>query len=415
MTFTVINQFVIVTQETIWIVNLPRYYSPNIWNEDYLIYCTISGTPLTCTRSPYTPYQVVVSASPRMIEVGETYSITLYGVPCPRATYLNGNNMFVTENIFFAMATSATATSYSDYSELFVSNTIISPLTAVGYGAITLQGVSSSNMFVYQTTFFTINLTSTVDIGAGNWIYVTFPKEFNNFNNIPVTVQTQFSTTDFEVSASSTVINFRIGYKLNTLNIPAGTQFQIMITSLLTPKTTTTINMNSLRVMVASLDRLSTIASSLESRNQLGTLTFQPNSLHLVVNNYNPIQITAGTYCTPIKISSSDNLTFQTNMMITFSSTQLSFLSNPTYMYIGSSFSSFIIGAGQNLIPTTYSFNMVKKETSISAYYSTLSEYAVSVNSVPITVNFPTTITVPIGGCSIPALIQLANPPYSSL
>jgi len=134
-----------------------------------------------------------------------------------------------------------------------------------------------------------------------------------------------------------------------------------MITSLLTPQIPSTINMNSMRVLIASSDRLSTLATSIESRNQLGTLTFLPNSLHLVVNNYNMIHLTAGTYSNPISIVSSDNSTFLTNMMITFSSTQVSFNSNPTYLYLGNTGSSFTIGASQNLIPTTYSFNMIKK------------------------------------------------------
>lgn len=114
-----------------------------------------------------------------------------------------------------------------------------------------------------------------------------------------------------------------MGYKLNTLSIPANTVFQVMITSLLTPKQAVTIDMNKLRVMVATTDRSSTIATSLQSRNQLGSLSFVPNSLHLVVNNYNPIQTTAGTYSTPINIKPSDNSTFLTNMMIKFSSLQL--------------------------------------------------------------------------------------------
>ena len=186
-----------------------------------------------------------------------------------------------------------------------------------------------------------------------------------------------------------------------------------MITSLLAPKSAVTIDMNKLRVVVATSDRSSTIATSLQSRNQLGSLTFIPNSLHLVVNNYNPIYVTAGTYSTPIQIKPSDNSTFLTNMMIKFSSAQLVFSPNPLYLYLGNSFSTVIIGAGQNLIPTSYTFNLVKQETSISAYYSTLSEYAVIVNSLPTTISFPSSFTVPLGGCSIPTVISLTNPPYS--
>lgn len=227
-------------------------------------------------------------------------------------------------------------------------------------------------------------------------------------------VQTQYAS-NVEVSSTSTVINTRIGYKLLTLSIPAGTVFQIIITSLLTPTATGTINMNSMKVLISNSDRTTTIATSIQSKNQLSSLTFIPNSLHLVVNNYLPIQITAGTYSTPIMINPSDASTFLTNMMITFSSTQLAFNPNPTYMYLGNSYSSFIIGVNQNLIPTTYTFNLIKKETSISSYYSTLSEYAVSVSSIPISITFPATFTVPIGGCSIPVSVSIANPPYSNI
>jgi hypothetical protein len=269
-------------------------------------------------------------------------------------------------------------------------------------------------MQVYQSTFFTITLTCTAAIPVNSWVFITFPKQFNNFNNIAVIVQTQYGT-NVEVSSSSTVINTRIGFQLLNLTIPASTQFQIIVTSLLTPTTPATINMNSMKVLVSSADRTATVATSIQSKNQLSSLTFITNSLHLVVNNYNHILITAGTYTNAIQISPSDNTTFLTNMMITFSSTKISFNPNPTYMYLGNSYSSFIIGVSSNLVPTTYTFNLIKKETSISAYYSTLSEYAVLVSSIPINITFPAAFNVPVGGCSIPSLVSIANPPYSGL
>jgi hypothetical protein len=280
----------------------------------------INTTPLPCARSQYTPYQMQISRSPLIVSVGSTYTLSVFGIPCPRAAYLNGNALFITENIFLAMSTSAAATSYSDYSQLFVSSAIINPMTAVGYGSIVLTSVTSSNNQVYQSTFFTISLACTVAIPANSWIFVTFPKEFNNFNNIPVIVQTQFGS-NVEVSSTSTVVNTRIGFRLAALSIPASTSFQIIVTSLLTPQQTGTINMNTMRVLVATSDRSATIAASIQSKNQLSSLTFVPNALHLVVNYYQPIQITAGTYSNPILITPSDNTTFLTNMMITFSST----------------------------------------------------------------------------------------------
>jgi hypothetical protein len=138
--FTVINQFVPITQHTVWVVNLPIYYSQPIWNDDYLIYCTISGTPLSCARSTHTPYQIVISNSPLLVAVSgsTTYTISVFGIPCPRATYLNGNSMFATESIFLGMYESSSSTVYADYSNLYLSNTVIDPQNHVGYGWVVL-------------------------------------------------------------------------------------------------------------------------------------------------------------------------------------------------------------------------------------------------------------------------------------
>lgn len=35
------------------------------------------------------------------------------------------------------------------------------------------------------------------------------------------------------------------------------------------------------------------------------------------------------------------------------------------------------------------------------------------ITSVPITINFPASFTVPKGGCSMPVAVQLTNPPHS--
>ena len=142
-----------------------------------------------------------------------------------------------------------------------------------------------------------------------------------------------------------------------------------------------------------------------------------PSSLHLKVNDYNAIYITFGTYSAPIVIKSSDNSPFVTNMQINFKSlfTSMKFIDNPTYLYLGSSSATFQIGIEQNVIPTSYTFDIVKKETSISATYSTLSSYPLMVRSIPVSVAFPTSFTVPIGGCSMPVSIVLSNLPYSNL
>ena len=41
--------------------------------------------------------------------------------------------------------------------------------------------------------------------------------------------------------------------------------------------------------------------------------------------------------------------------------------------------------------------------------------YTVEVTNTPITITVPSTLDVPLGGCSTPQLIELSNPPFSDL
>ena len=184
MTFTVQNQFQPVTEQTIWMINLPRYYSESVWNEDYLIYCTIDTAKLNCQRDPKSPYQIIISESPRIVEVGQTYTLRVLGIPCPRAAYLNGNADYVTESIFIGISENSSSPSYIEYSELSITDTVINPESEPGYGAITVTGISSSNMEVLQSTFFIITMECTIAINSGEWIFITFPEEFDRFNDI---------------------------------------------------------------------------------------------------------------------------------------------------------------------------------------------------------------------------------------
>ena len=39
----------------------------------------------------------------------------------------------------------------------------------------------------------------------------------------------------------------------------------------------------------------------------------------------------------------------------------MQFNTNPTYLYLGSQSTTFQIGVEQNIVPTAYSFNIIKK------------------------------------------------------
>lgn len=116
MQFTVVNQYANIDVNSIWTITFPRYYTPQMWNQNYLIYCLINSSPIICQRSLYTPYQIVLTSSALIIPTGSTYTISIYGIPCPRMTYVTGSSTYLTEGIFFAMSTSTTSTSYAEYS-----------------------------------------------------------------------------------------------------------------------------------------------------------------------------------------------------------------------------------------------------------------------------------------------------------
>lgn len=125
--------------------------------------------------------------------------------------------------------------------------------------------------------------------------------------------------------------------------------------------------------------------------------------------------MTAGTYSLPVKIQPSDFTSFVSNMKITFVSDALAFKTSPTYIYLGEAYSTFSVGADQTLIPTIYAFDIIKTESSISAFYTSLSKYTVDISNVPVQITVPSTIDVPKGGCSVPYEIVLSNLPYSDI
>jgi len=46
--------------------------------------------------------------------------LTVFGLQCPRAAYLNGNAAYVTQSIFFGVSQNSSSPLYIDYSDLFL-------------------------------------------------------------------------------------------------------------------------------------------------------------------------------------------------------------------------------------------------------------------------------------------------------
>ena len=175
---------------------------------------------------------------------------------------------------------------------------------------------------------------------------------------MPLTVEVVQGANDMTYTAD--VYNRRIGFNMSGMSLTANTIFSIKISSLPTPSTTGSVDMNKIRIMATTTDRLGTTAATIQLHNLVRSISFIPSALHIVINNYTTIQVTAGTYSLPILIQPSDFGAFVSNMKISFVSDALGFGGSPAYMYLGDSFGTFSVGADQTLIPTIYAFDIIK-------------------------------------------------------
>jgi hypothetical protein len=161
---------------------------------------------------------------------------------------------------------------------------VFSPQDA-GYGTITSKQITSSNSETFQTTYFTVKLSCTVSITAGQYFYMTFPEGFNNFNDLPL--EGQIKVGAIAKPFTATTVNTKIGFVIPAgVTVAANVDFTIDISSLPTPKSQMTIDMNKIIFFLTPADRLKTLASSLQLHNQVTTISFSNQELHLVINNY---------------------------------------------------------------------------------------------------------------------------------
>lgn len=141
------------------------------------------------------------------------------------------------------------------------------------------------------------------------------------------------------------------------------------------------------------------IASSAIISNSAPILIFEKASQYLSLNYDNTIEITAGTFSNRIDITSSNNQEFITNVMLNVSSEGLTFEPNQIFLRIGDQKGQFRIGADSSLLPISYIINTAKTENPYSAYTITTNNN-IKITNKPVNIPLPTSIDIPIGGCS---------------
>ena len=90
-------------------------------------------------------------------------------------------------------------------------------------------------------------------------------------------------------------------------------------------------------------------------------LTFIRNNKYISFNNDQSILITAGTYSSPISITTNDHTAFLSNINIVLSSNGFTFNPSRIFLPIGVLSQKFIIGADTDLLPIVYFYQGTKQ------------------------------------------------------
>jgi len=404
--FTLTNSGLNVNANMMWVINFPSYYSPSLFQQD--AYCMLNTAVIPCSADPNTPYQLIVSNSPTMVNAGVAYTLTVTGLATPRSIYTN--NAYPNRYIFVGVLQNSTSEVYAERTLLlpyqYVQSTVGGVITVID-----MVGVSASSLYSFSSIYAEFKLISTATITSGSYLYLDLPQQFDNLNNIPVNAILLFGPA---VSSSTASVQNRRIQILVGVNIPANSQFSIQIPDLPTPKEPCQVDMSEIIVTVTPTNSSNIYAASNAMGNSAPALTFVTNSLYVSFNHDQTIKITAGTYSVQIPITPSDNSTFLSNTNIQLQSTGFVFNPSTVFLPIGVASGSFRLGADPALVPVVYFYTAIKQEE-VNTHYQVTLNMNIAVTNSPVTITLPASIIMPLGGCTAPVLIKLNNPPYSDL
>jgi len=352
--FTIVNLVLNVDQKMVWIINFPSYYSPQLFQTD--AYCMIDTAVIDCVVDPNTPYQLIVSNSPKMVNAGIAYKISVIGLAGPRNPYTN--NAYPSRYIFVGVLQNSASSAYAERALLLPYQSVQSMVTGI-VNVQNMVGVSATSLYAFSSIYAQFQLLSNVAITSGSFLYIDLPIQFDNLNNIALNAILINGATI--ISSSAQVINRRIEISI-TANIAASTSFIVQFPNLPTPKSPCSSPISEMIVTVTPSNKLSVYAASSVQGNSAPTLSFIQNSRYISFNNDQTITITAGTYSSPISITASDGNAFLSNININLTSTGFLFIPNNVFLPIGVKKQTFIIGADTSLLPVVYFYQGIKQE-----------------------------------------------------
>jgi hypothetical protein len=226
--FSLVNTALNVDQDMVWIINFPSYYSPQLFQTD--AYCMIDTAVIDCVVDPNAPFQLIVSNSPKMKNLGVPYTISVIGLAAPRNPYTN--NAYPSRYIFIGVLQDSSSTYFAERTLLLPYQSIQSMVA----GIINVQdmiGVSSTSLYAFSSIYAQFKLLSNVAISSGSYLYIDLPIQFDNLNNLALNAILIYGSSI--ISSTATVRNRRIEVSI-TINIPLSSSFTVQFPNLPTPK-----------------------------------------------------------------------------------------------------------------------------------------------------------------------------------
>ena len=210
LVFTIVNQDLVVDDETVWVVNFPSYYYEELFN--FIPYCMIDTAPIDCAADPTTPYELIIKNSPKIIYAQSSYEISVHRLTSPRSIYTN--DYFPSRYLFIGILETETSTIYSETSLLYPEQTIQKEIDNII--SIKNMEVTTLTQPAFSSIFTKLFVEANVDITAGSFLYLIFPYAFNNFNNQPISIVLKVSSVVI-FSASATVTDRTLEIEMTSL------------------------------------------------------------------------------------------------------------------------------------------------------------------------------------------------------
>jgi len=397
---------------SIFYVHFPSYFLPAIANVEKQLDCRINTDPVDCDTQPDYPFRLRITNSPFYLNPGDSFNLTIYGFVVPNSGIASGS----LEDLFFAID-SVFNGSYSE--QTFLALPTLSLIKNV-FGAMFFYELNIGSTNVRDKVDHVLKVNTTVDIPINSFITVTFSKEYGNIRylgnfacKLDIFVEglrfSNYAETICQVTGQS--VKFVI-----TKNIRKEYNLEFTIYQVPTPAYSVVVNPNEFVIGAFGSDENDVIAISKESLNSVYQVRFIDPTYTIQAHDSKDVVLTRGTYSNDIVIGTADQKRIIQDVTITATTTGFTFIPAIMNFYVGDVSSSFKVGCGQNIKLRTYPLNFTQSEDSaLVNAYGQLFDLRIEVVDTPVLITIPSSITVPIGGYSLPEKISLLNRPFTGV